>query len=88
MNAPQQAYKARTTTRSYPRSQNTQNAAVGPQIEGSTMSKMRKNKRTKYNSDALRASRVTTWLKALLAGDALACRTVRLRMLSKRKSRA
>ena len=47
------------------------------------MSKMRKNKRTKYNSYAHRASRVTTWLKALLAGDALACRAMRLRMLSK-----
>lgn len=50
------------------------------------MSKMQKNKRTKYNSDAHRASRVTTWINALLAGDALARLTVRLRMLSKRAS--
>ncbi len=40
------------------------------------MSKMRKNKRTKYNPGAHRAARVTTWIKALLAGNAFAFRTV------------
>ena len=88
MNAPQQACNAITTTRSYHRSQNTQNAAVGPQIEGPTMSKMRKNKRTKYNPGAHRAARVTTWLNALLAGDVVTCRAVRLRMLSKRAEKS
>lgn len=38
MSAPQQAAKARTAPRSYLRTPNTNNAAVGPQIEGSTMS--------------------------------------------------